>query len=111
MPAHSLCSVQARRQRYGSSSRRDEKRRNAGTAPHGGEDEVKRHPVTEPDLSLMLWYAYMGIGRNDDVIAVLEKLYDEHTNALIAIKVDPSFDPLRSAPRFKELLTRARFAP
>lgn len=72
-------------------------------------DEVKRHPVSELNLSAMLLNAYMGIGRNDDAIATIEKLNAEHSSALVAMKVDPFYDALRSNPRFQDLLARARF--
>jgi hypothetical protein len=50
--------------------------------------------------------AYMGVGRKDDAVSVLEKCYEERPNCLIALKVDPFFDPLRSDRRFQDLLRR-----
>ncbi|HXM95409.1 MAG TPA: hypothetical protein VOA64_14340 [Candidatus Dormibacteraeota bacterium] len=42
----------------------------------------------------------------DDAFAWLQKAYSEHSNALTTLKVDPTFDPLRSDPRFQELVRR-----
>jgi tetratricopeptide (TPR) repeat protein len=75
------------------------------------QDEIERHPRHDPASSWMPLHAFLGTGRNDEAVALLEKEYAEHTNALVAIKVDPVFDPLRSSPRFHDLLTRARLAP
>lgn len=75
------------------------------------QDEIKRHTPPVPDPSWMPLHVSMGLGRNDDAIAILEKEYAEHTNALVAIKVDPFYDPLRSSPRFQSLLTRAHLSP
>jgi hypothetical protein len=41
----------------------------------------------------------------------LEKAYQQHFNAMTALKVDPVYDPLRDDPRFQELLRRVGFAP
>ena len=73
------------------------------------QQELKRHPVSEPDLSRMLLAPYIGVGRKNEAIGILEKLYAEHTNALVSIKVDPFYDPLRSDRRFEDLLKRAHF--
>jgi len=47
--------------------------------------------------------AYLGIGDNEKAIKWLQKSYAEHT-ITTALRVDPVFDPLRSDPRFQELL-------
>jgi TolB-like protein/DNA-binding winged helix-turn-helix (wHTH) protein/Flp pilus assembly protein TadD len=47
--------------------------------------------------------AYLGIGDNEKAITWLQKSYAEHT-ITTALRVDPTFDPLRSDPRFQELL-------
>jgi len=48
-----------------------------------------------------------GLGRKDDVIALLRKSFDERTSTPISLKVDPLYDSLRSDPRFQGLLRRA----
>lgn len=46
---------------------------------------------------------YAGLGENDAAIDWLEKAYEDHSNGLVFVKVDPELDTLRSNPRFKEL--------
>ena len=47
---------------------------------------------------------YIGLGDNDQAMTWLEKAYGERFNPSVLIR--PSFDPLRSDPRFQELLRR-----
>jgi TolB-like protein/DNA-binding winged helix-turn-helix (wHTH) protein/Tfp pilus assembly protein PilF len=50
---------------------------------------------------------YIGLGQNDDALTWLEKAHQQrgsYTN--LYLKVDPMFDPLRSSPRFQELLRK-----
>jgi len=54
---------------------------------------------------------YAGLGDKDQAFAWLEKAYEEHSTALYWIKVDPSWDPLRSDPRFNDLLRRMGLSP
>ena len=61
------------------------------------------------DASLFLW-AYTGMGNKEQTFAWLEKAYDQHSNILTRLKVDPAFDPLRADPRFQELLARVHLA-
>lgn len=53
-----------------------------------------------------LCVAYIGMGHKDEAFTCLQKAYSEHSNPLTALKVDPIYDPLRSDPRFQELLRR-----
>ncbi len=57
----------------------------------------------------MLW-AHLGMGHKDEALAYLEKAYSERFNILISLKVEPAFDPLRSDPRFQDLLRRVGLA-
>jgi len=50
--------------------------------------------------------AYSGTGQKERALKLLQQLYAEHSNAVVKIKVDPMFDPLRSDPRFKDMLRR-----
>ena len=58
----------------------------------------------------MLW-AYIGMGDKDQTFAWFEKAYADHSNALTSLRVNPAYDPLRSDPRFQELMRRVRLAP
>jgi len=49
---------------------------------------------------------YTGLGDNNLALNWLEKAYEDRSNGLILIKVDPELDPLRTLPRFKELQRR-----
>lgn len=48
----------------------------------------------------------MASGQRDQVFAVLQKAYLARSNTLTGLKVDPLYDPLRSDPRFQDLLRR-----
>lgn len=52
---------------------------------------------------------YAGLGEKDKSFAFLDKAYEEHSFALSNLKVEPRFDPLRSDPRFADLLRRIGF--
>ena len=49
---------------------------------------------------------YAGLGKKDKAFERLEKAYDDRSIAPVGAKVNPTFDPLRSAPRFQDLLRR-----
>jgi adenylate cyclase len=50
--------------------------------------------------------AWANLGDPDKAIYYLNKAYQTHSNVLPFLQVDPIFDPLRSDPRFQELLHR-----
>ena len=52
---------------------------------------------------------YMGLGEEDLAFEWLDKAYDEHAGTMVYLKVAAYFDPLRSDPRFQELLRRMNF--
>jgi tetratricopeptide (TPR) repeat protein len=54
---------------------------------------------------------YIGLGERDQGFAYLDKAYDEHNDYLIYLRVEPLFDPLRSDPRFQDLLRRVGLTP
>ena len=55
---------------------------------------------------------YTGLGQKDQAFQWLEKSYKEHDSGPFSfIKVYPIFDPLRSDPRFHDLLRRMNLAP
>jgi len=55
----------------------------------------------------VLLQVYSAAGRRDQTIALLQQAVANHSNAVTCIKVHPMYDPLRSDPRFQEVLRRA----
>jgi TolB-like protein/DNA-binding winged helix-turn-helix (wHTH) protein/Flp pilus assembly protein TadD len=73
--------------------------------------ELKRSlRPSQSDVIPALLLAYLGTKQKDEVIALLQKAYSEHSNAVVVMKVDPKYDPLRSDPRFQDLLRRVGLA-
>ncbi|MGB2888579.1 MAG: tetratricopeptide repeat protein, partial [Candidatus Acidiferrales bacterium] len=56
---------------------------------------------------------YVGLGEKDKAFEWLEKDYEDRSigNSFASIKVDPALDPLRSDPRFQDLLRRMNLQP
>jgi hypothetical protein len=52
---------------------------------------------------------YAIIGEKDEAFKWFERGYQEHDGWMQTLKVDPSYDPIRSDPRFKELLRKVGF--
>ena len=51
-------------------------------------------------------WAYAGLGDNDQAFAWLETSYQERRDRMVWLNVDPLLDPLRSDPRFHDLVRR-----
>jgi TolB-like protein/Tfp pilus assembly protein PilF len=51
--------------------------------------------------------AYLGLGDNDQAFVWLDQAYKEQSNILQFLKVHPFFDPIRTDPRFRDLVHRA----
>jgi TolB-like protein/DNA-binding winged helix-turn-helix (wHTH) protein/tetratricopeptide (TPR) repeat protein len=47
---------------------------------------------------------YVQVGEKDVALTLLEDYYKRHYPGISRLKVDPDFDPLRSEPRFRDLL-------
>jgi adenylate cyclase len=74
-------------------------------APRCIEEAVRIHG-SQPLDPMIFVTPYIGLGANDQAFAWLEKSMAAHSPGLIALKVDPMFDPLRGDPRFHDLLRR-----
>jgi hypothetical protein len=81
--------------------------------PRGHPDEARRALAkleqssgSPANRAATLLIAYSGTGQKERALELLQRMYAEHSNAVVQIKVDPMFDPLRSDPRFKDLLLR-----
>jgi TolB-like protein/Tfp pilus assembly protein PilF len=55
--------------------------------------------------------SYLGVGDKERALSWLEKAYAEHSVALTSLKVHPMYDPLRSDPRFTDLMHRVGLKP
>lgn len=75
-------------------------------------DELKRNGpgsrATLPTFALV--WAYAGLGDYDQAFAWLEKSYDERRQRMTWLNVDPLLEPLRSDPRFTDLVRRVGLA-
>jgi serine/threonine-protein kinase len=58
--------------------------------------------VSPYDLAIL----YTGLGDKDRALEQLNKAFDERAGWIIYLKVEPLFDPLRSEPRFADLVSR-----
>jgi len=55
--------------------------------------------------------AYAQLGEKDKAFEWLEKMYGQRYHGIVTLRVDPKWDPLRSDPRFQDLLRRMNFPP
>ncbi len=71
------------------------------------EGRSKKTYVSSYQIALV----YLGLRQSDRAMKELEKAYQEHSTLLAYLKMDPRFDPLRSDPRFQNLLRRIGLPP
>jgi tetratricopeptide (TPR) repeat protein len=72
-------------------------------------DELKTTRKKGLIVPYRLAAVYLALGDKDQAIEWLRKDYEGRGNWMNQLKVDPVMDPLRSDPRFKELMRRMRF--
>jgi eukaryotic-like serine/threonine-protein kinase len=72
-----------------------------------GLTEISKHGYVS---SYSMAEAYMRMGENAKALDLLEKAYEDHDSSLVSIGVEPMFNPIRSEPRFRELLRRMKLA-
>ncbi|HXH49075.1 MAG TPA: winged helix-turn-helix domain-containing protein [Terriglobia bacterium] len=70
--------------------------------------EESKHRYVRPVYIARL-HAFLG--ENDEAFSYLEKAYEEREWHLTRLQVDPVWDPLRSDPRFQDLVRRMNFPP
>jgi TolB-like protein/thioredoxin-like negative regulator of GroEL len=74
-----------------------------------GLESAAKHGNIPP---ILLVYIYGTLGENNRAFAWLEKAYEGHDTSLpIGLKVDLAFDPIRSDPRFAEMVHRVGLPP
>jgi tetratricopeptide (TPR) repeat protein len=69
-------------------------------------ERLKHHPA---HTYYGLAQVYVAMGDKDRAISLLNKAYRERSNRMNYLKVDPTLDPLRQDPRFKQLMRRMNF--
>jgi tetratricopeptide (TPR) repeat protein len=69
-------------------------------------ERLKHHPAQAP---YGLAQVYAELGDKDRALSLLEKAYEDRSNRLNYLKVDPTFDSLRQEPRFKQLMHKVNF--
>jgi hypothetical protein len=52
----------------------------------------------------------MRMGEKQKVFDWLQKAYEEHDSGLVSVAVEPMFEPVRSDPRFRDLLRRTKLS-
>jgi TolB-like protein len=70
-------------------------------------ERAKQEYVPRTDFAMI--YAYLS--DKDQAMRWLEEGYKEHEFNMTRLNVDPEFDPLRSDPRFQDLLRRMNLEP
>jgi tetratricopeptide (TPR) repeat protein len=74
-------------------------------------EEVKKKAQAtglEPTSTYMATI-YANLGDKERALAELEKAYQKHARQLVYLKIEPEWDPLRSDPRFADLMRRVGF--
>lgn len=66
------------------------------------EENVRKDGVGRYEIALV----YTGMGKKDEAFKWLEESYHAHDVGLVYLKIDPPLDPLRSDPRFDDLVRR-----
>ncbi len=87
---------------YGRSGNREEARRTLAKLK-----QLNQRRQMDPAAIVLV---YVGMNSKEEAFKWFEKAYSENSNALITLKVDPIYDPLRSDPRFQDLLRRVGLA-
>jgi TolB-like protein/Flp pilus assembly protein TadD len=69
------------------------------------EAHVQKEGIGRYEIALI----YAALGEKDEAFAWLEKSFEAHDKGLTFLKIDPCLDPLRSDPRFQDLIRRVGF--
>jgi TolB-like protein/Tfp pilus assembly protein PilF len=74
-------------------------------------DKIMEQWKQKETQALPIAYVYSGLRENEQALDWLEKAYEEHDPNMAFLNVRPWVDPLRSDPRFQDLLRRMNFPP
>ena len=79
----------------------------------GRHTDARRHLGELEDLSrrqfvpsLYMAFVHVGLGNRDEAFAWFDKAYEERSNYLVFLGVEPALDSVRSDPRFVRLMRR-----
>ena len=72
-------------------------------------NELKKRAEKEYVPASALAEIYLGLGKTEQTLQLLEQAYADHDIILVWLKVHWVYDPLRSDPRFQSLLRRMNF--
>jgi tetratricopeptide (TPR) repeat protein len=68
--------------------------------------ELRKRTYVPP---MLVAIAYTGVGDTEHAIEWIERAYEVRDPHLLSIKMSPALDPLRSDPRFQDILRRMNF--
>jgi tetratricopeptide (TPR) repeat protein len=71
--------------------------------------ELKQRSKVDTVGTYEVAFIHAGLGEKDEAFEWLEKAYADRDQGMLYLKVDPTLDPLRSEPRFHDLLRRMNF--
>jgi TolB-like protein/DNA-binding winged helix-turn-helix (wHTH) protein/Tfp pilus assembly protein PilF len=71
------------------------------------EERSRKHHIS----ASLFAEAYIGLGKNDEAMAWLERAYEERDQWMVYIKSFPGWDALRPEPRFQAIVRRMNFPP
>jgi len=74
-------------------------------------DELNQLSRQKYVASVPVAIIHIGLGEKEQALDWLEKGYDERLWEMGMLKVNPVFDPLRSEPRFQDLIRRVELTP
>ena len=72
-----------------------------------GLTEISKHGYVS---SYSIAEGYMRLGQKDKAFEWLEKACQDHDSGLVSIAVEPMFDPVRSEPRFRDIVRRMKLS-
>jgi len=74
-------------------------------------EELKLAAETDDDALIRIAQVYIGLDDKERASEWLEKAYQHRAHWLILLKIDFIYDPLRSDPRFKDLVQHIGLPP
>jgi TolB-like protein/DNA-binding winged helix-turn-helix (wHTH) protein len=69
-------------------------------------DELERLNRQQPVNPAVMAWAYAGVRNKDRTLLYLKQAYEQRSNTMTALKVEPAYDFLHGDPRFQDLIHR-----